>query len=130
MSGAVIGEHRGLHLFTIGQRRGINCPAAAPYYVIRMNPAENRLTVGTPKDLFTGECRVNAINWIRKPTARVFEARTKLRYRHTAAPASIIIESADRATVRFHSPQSAVTPGQGAVFYEQDEVLGGGWIEA
>ncbi|MFH0725358.1 MAG: tRNA 2-thiouridine(34) synthase MnmA [Pseudomonadota bacterium] len=129
MSGTVIGEHGGLHLFTIGQRRGINCPATDPYYVVRMNPAENRLTVGTKKDLFSGECRVNTINWIREPAAPVFEAQTKLRYRHRAAPASVLIESAQRATVRFHSPQSAVTPGQGAVFYEDDEVLGGGWIE-
>jgi tRNA-uridine 2-sulfurtransferase len=129
MSGTVIGEHRGLHLFTIGQRRGINCPAADPYYVVRMNPAENRLTVGTQKDLLSNACRVNTINWIRKPAAPVFEAQTKLRYRHKAAPASVRIESAQRATVRFHSPQSAVTPGQGAVFYEDDEVLGGGWIE-
>ena len=73
----VIGEHKGLHLFTIGQRKGINCPAAAPYYVVRLNPAENRLTVGTKKDLVSSECRVNAINWIQEPTAPVFEAQIK-----------------------------------------------------
>jgi tRNA-uridine 2-sulfurtransferase len=129
MKGTVIGEHKGLHLFTIGQRRGINCPAAAPYYVVRIDPVQNRLIVGTKKDLFSSECRVNAINWHREPIAPVFETQTRLRYRHKAAPASIIIEADHRATVRFHSPQSAVTPGQGAVFYEGDEVIGGGWIE-
>lgn len=130
ISGTVIGEHKGLHLFTIGQRKGINCPAPAPYYVVRINPAENRLTVGTKADLIAGECRVNSINWIREPTAPVFHALTKLRYRHKPAPATVMIRDDYRATVRFDSPQSAVTPGQGAVFYEGDEVLGGGWIEA
>lgn len=129
MNGVVIGEHKGLHHFTIGQRKGINCPAAAPYYVIRMNPARNRLTVGTKKDLVSGECRVNTINWIQEPTAAVFEAQTRLRYRHKATPATVILEGDNRATVQFHTPQSAVTPGQGAVFYAGDEVLGGGWIE-
>jgi tRNA-uridine 2-sulfurtransferase len=129
MNGTVIGEHKGLHLFTIGQRRGINCPAPSPYYVVRINPAENRLTVGAKKDLVTNECRVNSINWIREPNAPVIEAQTRLRYRHKAAPASIIIEGNHRARVQFHSPESAVTPGQGAVFYDEDEVLGGGWIE-
>jgi tRNA-uridine 2-sulfurtransferase len=129
MTGTIIGEHRGLHRFTIGQRKGINCPAPTPYYVVRINPAENRLTVGTKKDLVSSECRVGAINWIQEPTASIIEAHTRLRYRHKAAPASIQIESDHRATVRFHSPQSAVTPGQGAVFYAGDEVLGGGWIE-
>lgn len=129
MKGAIIGEHKGLHLFTIGQRKGINCPAPAPYYVVRINPAENRLTVGTKIDLVSSECRIGAINWIQEPTSTVFEAHTKLRYRHKAAPASVRIESDHRATVRFHSPQSAVTPGQGAVFYSGDEILGGGWIE-
>lgn len=129
MKGVVIGEHKGLHLFTIGQRKGINCPAAAPYYVIRMNPARNRLTVGTQEDLFSSECRVNTLNWIQEPTAAVFEAQTRLRYRHKAVPATVVLEDDHRATVRFHTPQSAVTPGQGAVFYAGDEVLGGGWIE-
>lgn len=130
MQGKAIGEHKGLHLFTIGQRKGINCPAAAPYYVVRINPAENRLTVGTKNDLVSEACKVSNLNWIREPKAPAIRARVKLRYRHQAAAATVMITDNSTATVHFDSPQSAVTPGQGAVFYNEDEVLGGGWIEA
>jgi tRNA-specific 2-thiouridylase len=129
MSGRVIGEHPGLHRFTIGQRRGINCPAEAPYYVVRMDPTSNRLTVGGKADLAEADCRVQGINWICRPKRTVFEAHTRLRYRHRAQPATVRLTGQGSATVHFHRPQSAVTPGQGAVFYRGEEVLGGGWIE-
>ncbi len=129
MNGRVIGEHQGLHHFTIGQRRGINCPAEAPYYVVRMDPQANRLIVGTKEDLAAVGCRVQGINWISRPEHPVFEAHARLRYRHRAARATIRIIGENSATVHFHTPQSAVTPGQGAVFYREHEVLGGGWIE-
>jgi tRNA-specific 2-thiouridylase len=127
-AGEVVGEHAGLHAFTIGQRRGINCPAAAPYYVVRLDTARNRLIVGLKKDLLTAECGVVQINWIAPAPGEPLRARVRVRYRTPETPSAVIPLSADSARVRFDSPQSAVTPGQAAVFYDGDEVLGGGVI--
>ena len=126
--GQVIGEHSGLHLFTIGQRRGINCPAAEPYYVIRLDAERNRLTVGAKKDLMSSECRVVEINWIGKEPTLPMEVHTRIRYRSKEAASMVFPQAESTAMVRFKNPQSAVTPGQGAVFYQDDEILGGGWI--
>jgi tRNA-specific 2-thiouridylase len=128
INGTVIGEHKGLHLFTIGQRRGINCPAAEPYYVIRIDTAQNRLIVGFNKDLGVSECRVKDINWINGTPASPIQVKTRVRYRHQAAPATVHPTGETSALVRFETPEAAITPGQGAVFYRNDEVLGGGWI--
>ncbi len=127
--GALIGEHRGLHLFTIGQRRGINCPAARPYYVLRLDTARNVLVVGFKEDLLSDRCRVTGINWINGPPDGPVDVQTRIRYRHAAAPSAAEPLDDRTAAVRFHVPQEAVTPGQGAVFYYGDVVLGGGWIE-
>ena len=126
--GKVIGEHQGLHLFTIGQRRGINCPAAEPYYVLRLDCDRNRLIVGTKADLLCGECRVTHINWICDRPVEPTELNTRVRYRSSEVASTVIPLDAKSAMVRFKNPQSAITPGQGAVFYRGDEVLGGGWI--
>ncbi len=126
--GRILGEHKGLHLFTIGQRRGINCPASEPYYVVRMDTRQNVLTVGFKKDLFASQCRVEDINWIQEAPSRAVEVHTRVRYRHTAAASRLTPVDEKTAMVRFEKPQEAVTPGQCAVFYKDDEVLGGGWI--
>lgn len=128
VSGNIIGEHRGLHHFTIGQRRGINCPAAEPYYVVRIDRDRNRLVVGAKHDLQTEECRVVGINWICAPPDLPVDVHTRVRYRHQAVASTLMPSSNGTAVIRFATPQSAVTPGQGAVFYLGDEVLGGGWI--
>ncbi len=122
-----LGFHKGLHRFTIGQRKGINIPAGHAYYVIRIDVKNNRLVVGKKEDTFTSRCKVRGINWINRPKERIFRADVRIRYRHRAAPATIETEG-DRAAVSFDQPQSSVTPGQGAVFYRDEEVLGGGWI--
>lgn len=128
VDGKILGQHKGLHLFTIGQRRGINCPAAEPYYVVAMDPKQNRLIVGFKKDLITWECKIKDINWItRKPNAAI-NVFTRVRYRHKAAPSKLIPIDKNTAIIRFEKPQSAIAPGQCAVFYEGNEVLGGGWI--
>jgi len=129
VSGKVLGEHRGLHLFTVGQRRGINCPAAEPYYVARIDRKNNRLIVGFKQDLLTWECRVSGINWIAHEPASPVKVFVRVRYRHQAVSCTLFPQDRRTAIVRFDSAQSAVTPGQGAVFYDGDEVLGGGWIE-
>ena len=126
--GTVIGEHQGLHQFTIGQRRGINCPAAEPYYVVRLDIGRNRLIVGTQKDLLSDECRVTDINWICDPPAEAMNVFTRVRYRSTEVASTVIPLENRSAIVRFKTPQAAITPGQGAVFYRGDEVLGSGWI--
>jgi tRNA-specific 2-thiouridylase len=128
LSGRTIGEHQGLHLFTVGQRKGINCPASEPYYVIRLELPTNRLIVGQKKDLYQQSCHVQQINWIFRQPAGPLRVLVRVRYRHAPVPA-VVTPDADRcATVCFDVPQPAITPGQGAVFYDGEEVLGGGWI--
>ena len=130
MSGQVVGRHNGLHLFTVGQRRGIDCPAAEPYYVIRLDIKRNRLVVGTRQDLFSLECKVDEINWIGAAPASALELLTRVRYRSQEVPATVVPGERNTAVVRFKEPQAAITPGQAAVFYRGDEILGGGWISS
>ena len=130
VNGQIIGEHKGLHLFTIGQRRGINCPAPEPYYVIRLNIERNRLTVGAKRDLLASECKVEQINWIGQQPTLPMDIHTRVRYRSQEAASTVFPQGNSTASVRFKSAQTAVTPGQGAVFYRGDEILGGGWISA
>ncbi|MBW1697472.1 MAG: tRNA 2-thiouridine(34) synthase MnmA [Deltaproteobacteria bacterium] len=129
MKGHRIGEHMGVHLFTIGQRRGINCPAEKPFYVVRIDTRNNRLVVGDKKDLLAWECKVEDIRWIQDPPSSPVTVETKVRYRHKAAPCILIPIDKKSALIRFKKPQSAVTPGQCAAFYSGEEVLGSGWIE-
>ncbi len=124
----MLGHHRGLHLFTIGQRRGINCPSFEPYYVVSMDPGQNLLTVGLKKDLLSFECRVKNINWINQKPNSPIKVHTRVRYRHKAVTSKLFPVNGKTAMVRFEKPQSAITPGQCAVFYQDEEVLGGGWI--
>ncbi len=129
LSGQVIGEHGGLHLFTVGQRRGINCPAAEPYYVIRLDVARNRLVVGFKKELPVNTFTVSGTNWIGSPPTQTIQASVRVRYRGPAVPAHVTPTEPGAATVHLRSAQSGITPGQAAVFYRGSEVLGGGWIE-
>jgi tRNA-uridine 2-sulfurtransferase len=127
-TGNVIGRHKGLHLFTIGQRRGINCPASEPYYVVRIDMSRNCLVVGFKNKLYRKECRVESINWMHDVPEAPLTVHTRVRYRHKAAESRVIPLDRRTALVRFEMPQEAVTPGQGAVFYLNDEVIGAGWI--
>ena len=127
-TGNVLGEHQGLHLFTVGQRKGINCPAEKPYYVLALDTMANRLIVGEKEDLLSSICTVEGINWINRPAASPITASVKIRYQHEPAPATIELHEQQTATIRFQTAQQAITPGQGAVFYIGDEVIGGGWI--
>jgi len=129
-SGNIIGKHSGLYGFTVGQRRGINCPAAEPYYVLKIDAERNRLIVGFKKENYSQTCRVDDMHWIHQVPDQPFGAHTRIRYRHQAAASTITPIGLRSATVRFETPQNAVTPGQAAVFYNGDEVLGSGWIAA
>ncbi len=130
IKGNILGKHNGLHLFTIGQRRGINCPALQPYYVVRIDIKQNQLIVGLKKDLLSSNCKVSNINWIMEKPSLPIKVYTRVRYRHKPVRSRLIPDGSTSATVIFKTPQSAVTPGQGAVFYKDDEVIGGGWIDA
>src|SRR5215469_2593100 len=129
--GRVVGEHSGVHRFTVGQRRGLRFAAGEPLYVIATEPAARRVIIGRHDDLLRKKMRVKDVNWISisAPIAPM-RAEVKIRNKHVGAVAAIIptIDPA-RFEVQFDQPQRAVTPGQGAVFYSGDLVLGGGWIE-
>ena len=127
-AGTRVGTHSGLYRYTVGQRRGINCPASQAFYVTRIDTRRNRLVVGFKDELATKSCRVTDINWIAGAPEGPMAIDTRIRYRHSAVPSRVSPVGRDGAVVRFDRPQAAVTPGQGAVFYRGDEVIGGGWI--
>ena len=131
MSGRVLGEHSGVHHFTVGQRRGLRIAAGEPLYVIATNPEEQKVVVGRNGDLLRARLAAREVNWISiAPIAAPVRAQVKIRNKHTAAAATLYPgPDPARVEVRFDEPQRAVTPGQGAVFYEGDLVLGGGWID-
>jgi tRNA-specific 2-thiouridylase len=128
-SGEVIGRHRGVHNYTVGQRKGLGIAAGKPLYVVELDRAANRVVVGDDSDLRTNVCEIRDVNWI---SFSVLESplRTmvKIRHRHDPAAATIAPIDATSARVIFDEPQRAITPGQAAVCYSGDVVLGGGWI--
>ncbi len=129
-NGQVVGEHGGVHRYTVGQRRGLGLSRPLPLYVVNVDAEHNRIVVGERDELLRGEFTAAGINWIAfdEPTAPV-RADVRVRYRHEAAPATIEpIGSDGRVRVTFDEPQRAITPGQATVFYRGDEVVGGGWI--
>jgi tRNA-specific 2-thiouridylase len=129
--GQVLGEHDGTHHFTVGQRRGLRVAAGEPLYVIATEPDSRRVIVGRNHELLRGGLLAGNVNWVSiEPIREPRPAQVKIRNKHVAAPATLVPTGDDvRVEVRFNEPQRAVTPGQAAVFYDGDLVLGGGWIE-
>lgn len=127
--GRVLGRHEGTHKFTVGQRKGLKIAAREPLYVIATDPATQRVVVGGNDDLLKAGLTARDVNWvsISEPSGPV-RAAVRIRNRHAPAPATVTALPGGRAEVRFDEPQRAVTPGQAAVFYDGDLVLGGGWI--
>jgi tRNA-uridine 2-sulfurtransferase len=129
--GRVLGHHEGVHRFTVGQRKGLGIAAAEPLYVIATDPQTQRVVVGSNQDLLRGRCFVKEVNWISiaSPAGQI-RAQVKIRNKHVPADANVeTVGDGARVEVTFDEAQRAVTPGQGAVFYDGDVVLGGGWIE-
>ena len=125
----MIGEHTGIHRYTIGQRRGIGIAGAEPLYVLGIDAPNNRIVVGNQEDLLSNEFTAAGLNWISLDSpAEPVRAEVRVRYRHTAATAMITPLPSDRVRIKFDEPQRAITPGQATVFYRDDEVVGGGWI--
>ena len=128
-AGKVLGEHEGIELFTIGQRR-LGRSFGEPRYVIAIDAPGASVVIGPEADLYSPTFRTGKINWVtRPPTRETFRAHVQIRHRHEAAPATVEVDEENRATVTFDIPQRAITPGQAAVFYEGEYVAAGGWID-
>ena len=129
--GTVKGRHQGIHRFTVGQRRGLGIPDATPYYVVGLDCDHNRVVVGKKEDLFQQTMTLRQPHWLAgEPPVLPGRFLAKIRFRHQPAPATVRPDErgADRLRVEFDQPQRAVTPGQFAVFYRDDEVMGSGEI--
>ena len=129
VDGNFVAEHEGIELFTIGQRKGLPGGSARPRYVVDLDPETNRVIVGDVDDLVVDEFEVDRVNWIElNHSNQVADVTVKIRYNHPGTAATLTPVENGRARIRLHEPQKAVTPGQAAVFYNGDIVLGGGWI--
>jgi tRNA-uridine 2-sulfurtransferase len=127
--GEVIGEHAGIHNFTVGQRKGLGISMGSPLYVIQISGASKQVTVGGEQHLYSPTLRARRINLIAVDDLREpMRVAVKIRHRHEPAPAMIRCTDQDEVLVTFDQPQRAITPGQAAVFYDGDLVVGGGWI--
>jgi tRNA-specific 2-thiouridylase len=127
--GVVIGRHSGVHNFTIGQRKGLGFAAGKPLYVLAIDAEKNRVLVGDDSLLRTTLFAVENVNWVSVEQPRVpIRLSVKIRHKHEPAAATVEALEDNRARITFDSPQRAVTPGQAAVFYDGETVLGGGWI--
>ncbi len=129
MQGRVLGHHDGIEFYTIGQRKGLGLSSPRPLYVVDLDAKNNRVIVGDDSALERVDFRVERCNWIpfEMPPASI-EVTAKIRYNHLGAAATVLPQPDGGATVRLHTPQRAITPGQACVFYQDDLVVGGGWI--
>lgn len=126
--GKVLGQHQGIANYTIGQRGGLGIALGRPQYVLSIDAAQNRITVGEDVELMTGRLLASDVNWIAERPKKAVKAMVKIRHQHTGAEAVVNPLDGNRAEVTFKNQQRAVTPGQSVVFYKGDLVLGGGVI--
>jgi tRNA-uridine 2-sulfurtransferase len=127
--GEVVGTHDGIHNFTVGQRKGLGVATGSPLYVLEIRGDQRQVVVGGPDALLSPTLRAKRLNWIAIDDLREpLRVRTKIRHRHEAASCTIEKTGDDEVLVTFDEPQRAITPGQAAVFYDGDVVVGGGWI--
>ncbi len=128
-SGRTVGRHEGYADFTVGQRRGLGLSLGTPYYVSSIDPQQRVVHVAPDRDLYADTARVEQVNWVSVAAPqRPLSATVKIRYLHPGERAEVWPEGDGAFTVRFASPQRALTPGQSAVFYDGDRVLGGGLV--
>jgi len=130
LSGKVLGKHQGIHHYTIGQRKGLGIAAPDPLYVVKLDPVMNRVIVGDRDSSGSLDCSVTRLNWvsIAEPTAPI-RCEVQVRYRSAPVPVSVVPLENDRVKLVFDEPQFGITPGQAAVFYDGEMLLGGGIIE-
>ena len=125
-SGEVLREHNGIHHFTYGQRKGLGISAECPLYVLKVDPESHEVWVGEEEYLFSSEMIIDDCHWLETPDQQDY--RVKIRYSHGGAPAEVEKLENGRLRVKFHEKQRAITPGQAAVFYQGNRLIGGGWI--
>jgi tRNA-uridine 2-sulfurtransferase len=129
LDGTTLGSHGGVHRFTVGQRKGLGLSASRPLYVVAVEPRERTVVVGPAEALDEALAFVETVNWVSgEPPRGPVRAAVQIRHRHVGADATVTPLPDGGARVQFDMPQRAVTPGQAAVFYDGDIVLGGGWI--
>jgi tRNA-uridine 2-sulfurtransferase len=129
-SGKVLGTHKGIPSYTIGQRRGLGIQHKEPLYVTGIDAQKNRVIVGTKKDVLKKSLIADRMNWIALESMKgPFRAMAKIRYNHKKAPCAVSKIDSGAVKVEFDFPQEAPTPGQAVVFYDKDKVMGGGWIK-
>jgi tRNA-specific 2-thiouridylase len=128
--GRILAPHDGYERFTIGQRKGLGYAGGARRYVLDIIPETREVVLGDRDDLLSTRLVAERVNWLIDVPETSIRCQVKIRYRHEPAPAVLFVRSADRTEVEFEQPQSAITPGQAAVFYDGSRVLGGGWIAA
>jgi tRNA-specific 2-thiouridylase len=131
-SGARVGEHEGVHKFTVGQRKGLGVGSPVPLYVLGIDAARREITVGPEGALLASRAHVGDVNWLSiEPPKDPIRATAKIRYRAKDAPATITPAAGGKSVaLDFDEPQRAISPGQAAVFYDGEVCLGGGWIES
>jgi tRNA-specific 2-thiouridylase len=129
--GRVLGNHAGIHRFTVGQRKGLglSSPTGVPMYVLALRPAEQRVVVGPKASLEQTRLTASGVNWVAAEPAATLRIAAQIRHHHQAAPAAVRSLGDARAEVIFDQPQLAISPGQAVVFYDGDSVIGGGWID-
>ncbi|MGH7127391.1 MAG: tRNA 2-thiouridine(34) synthase MnmA, partial [Planctomycetaceae bacterium] len=127
-AGRVVGRHAGYERFTVGQRKGLRVTFGSPRFVVAIEPQSKRVVIGTKEDLSRTELEADRLNWLIPDVPAQFDCQAQIRYRHQPAAAEVRVLDDDRLRVRFEGPQYGVAPGQAVVFYEDDRVLGGGWI--
>lgn len=127
LSGKKLGKHRGIIHYTVGQRKGLGVAFGKPMYVHSKNAVTNEVALCDDAELFTDTLTARNVNWLCIPSGSMFYCKARIRYRHEEQPATVTITN-EGVTVKFETPQRAVTPGQSVVFYEGDRVLGGGII--
>jgi tRNA-specific 2-thiouridylase len=129
-SGAVVGAHDGVHRFTIGQRKGLGLSASTPLYVLEIRPDSAEVVVGPRDGLAATRLTASQVNWVSgRPALEWTPVTAQIRHRHSPAPARVRALDSGRAELEFDAPQTAITPGQAVVFYDEDVVVGGGWID-
>jgi len=130
LQGNVLGEHKGIAFYTVGQRRGLRLAKGRPLYVIGIDRGKNALIVGEEKEVYAHTFTIDSVSWINpREMSSSFSAQVKIRYNHPGSEATVTAKGEEELEVRFKIPQKAITPGQAAVIYEGDRVLGGGWIK-
>ena len=128
-SGEVVGRHEGIHSFTVGQRKGLGLSSPDALYVLKIHPDSHKVEVGPDDQLLSTRLTANRLNWVSIPEpTEPIRVTIKIRHRHEPAPATLRVTAPDTIEAIFDEPQRAITPGQSAVFYQGDEVAGGGWI--